>query len=67
MAQKKFELSVSDDDPDVAYLALPGHPGRGVPRAVAKQVRLLTLLQYVGPDIHLDLDADGHLIGIEFV
>jgi hypothetical protein len=48
-------------------LALPGHPGRGVPRAVAKQVRLLTLLQYVGPDIHLDLDADGHLIGIEFV
>ena len=64
MAEKKISLAVSAGDQDVAYVYLPGHPGPGVP-GVAKQVRLSSLLKYKGPDLHLDFDADGHLIGVE--
>ena len=65
MAIQKMNLTISDDDDDVGYLALPGHPGPGTPRAVAKQVRLKDLVTYVGADIHLDIDKDGNLIGLE--
>lgn len=64
MAEKKISLAVSADDQDVAYLYLPGHPGRGVP-GVAKQVRLSSLLTYKGPDLFLDFDCDGQLVGVE--
>ncbi|WP_411885854.1 DUF2283 domain-containing protein [Polaromonas sp. YR568] len=67
MPNKNITLDVSSDDEDVAYLSLPNHPGRGSAGVVAKQVRLLDLLQYVGPDIYLDLDEDGRLIGFEIL
>jgi uncharacterized protein YuzE len=62
-----MKLEISEDDEDVAYLILPGHPGRGTTGSVVKQTRLLNLLEYTGPDIHLDFDNDGNLIGIEIL
>jgi hypothetical protein len=65
MAEKQISLSVSADDQDVAYLYLPDHPGRGTSGVVAKQVRLSSLLTYTGPDLYLDFDEHGQLIGVE--
>lgn len=61
----KIRLKVSEDDEDVAYLYLPEHPGPGAPGVVARHVKLNSILTYKGPDILLDLDGDGRLIGIE--
>ena len=67
MTIRKMNLTISDDDDGVGYLALPGHPGPGTPRAVAKQVKLKDLVIYGGADIHLDFDKDGNLIGLEIL
>lgn len=67
MAQQEIALRVSEDDRDVAYVLLPGHPGTGSKACVAKQVRLSDLISYVGTDIYLDFDARGCLIGIEIL
>jgi hypothetical protein len=63
----KITLTISEDDDEVAYLELPGHPGKGVSGAVGKQIRLLDLTAYDGPDIYLDFDSKGHLIGLEIL
>ena len=67
MTIQKMNLTISDDDEDVGYLALPGHPGPGAPRAVAKRLRLKELVTYAGADVHLDFDKDGKLIGLEIL
>lgn len=64
---KKITLIISEDDGDVAYLKLPDHPGNGISGAVNKQVRLLDIIAYVGPDIYLDFDSKGCLIGLEIL
>jgi hypothetical protein len=46
---------------------LPDHPGAGAHGAVARQTRLLDVLKYVGPDIYLDFDEEGRLIGLEVI
>lgn len=66
--KKNFRLRVSENDPDVAYLALPGHPGAGLPNIVKKQISLADQIEgYVGPSVYLDFDATGLLIGIEIL
>ncbi|WP_437631892.1 DUF2283 domain-containing protein [Sorangium sp. So ce854] len=70
-----FELRVSDDDADVAYLRLPFHPGNlglysytpGISSCkMARSVRLRDLMgDYDGPDVVLDFDLRGVLVGIE--
>lgn len=65
MAEKRISLAVSADDQDVAYLYLPDHPGQGTSGVVLKQVRLPSLLTYKGPDLYLDFDEHGQLIGVE--
>jgi uncharacterized protein YuzE len=56
---------VASEDGDVAYLYLPSHKGEGNP-CVNKQLRLLeTLDNYNGPDIYLDFDDNGVLVGLE--
>jgi hypothetical protein len=65
--KSKILLSISEDDENVAYLALPEHPGQGTLRATAKQIRLRDLMAYSGADIHLDFDKDGQLIGLEIL
>lgn len=64
----KIELKVSDDDPDVAYVSLPDHPGAGAAGCVKKTLRLLEVIpEYKGADIMLDFDADNRIIGIEIL
>ena len=63
----KFELRVSEDDADVAYLRLPSHPGT-IPCKMSKSVRLRDLIgSYEGPDVVLDFDLRGVLVGIEIL
>jgi len=64
---KKITLTLSEDDDDVAYLKLPDHPGNDTSGAVNKQIRLLDLTTYTGPDIYLDFDSKGRLIGLEIL
>jgi hypothetical protein len=62
-----FDLQVSEDDEQVAYLRLPSHLGAG-PCKMSKSIRLRDLLgDYDGPDIVLDFDARGVLVGIEIL
>jgi hypothetical protein len=62
----RFELRVSEDDQDVAYLRLPSHPGETC--KMSKSIRLVDLMgSYEGPDVVLDFDQDGVLVGIEFL
>ena len=51
-----------------AYIALPGHPRGLVCGCVAKTLRLGNIIkQYNGPDVNLDFDSAGKLIGIEIL
>lgn len=60
-----FELRVSGDDEDVAYLRLPSHPGCS-PCEMSKSLRLREVLgTYQGPGVVLDFDLRGVLVGIE--
>ncbi|HYO72872.1 MAG TPA: DUF2283 domain-containing protein [Archangium sp.] len=62
----RFELRVSEDDQDVAYLRLPSHPGETC--KMSKSIRLAELMgPYTGPDVVLDFDQDGVLVGIELL
>jgi len=62
-----FDLKVSEDDEDVAYLKLPGHPG-SAPGVVKRSLRLREIVgDYMGPDVNLDFGDGNVLIGIEIV
>jgi len=66
MSKKPIELKLSCDDDDVAYLYLPAHPKEHVAGLVKKQIRLLDIIDgYKGPDIYLDFDSKGELVGLE--
>jgi uncharacterized protein YuzE len=68
MKKNPINLKISEDDPDVAYLRLPDHPGAGTPNIVSKQITLGELVKgYKGPAVYLDFDNDGKLIGIEIL
>jgi len=67
MQGMNISLKISDDDQDVAYLYLPGHPENLTCGCVVKQIRLSDVVAYVGPDLYLDLDASGRLIGLEIL
>jgi hypothetical protein len=69
MANKKIEFHPSQGGgEDVAYVSLPGHPGRGTSGVTRKQVRLREIYaDYVGPDLYLDFDEQKRLIGIEIL
>ncbi|QRO01445.1 DUF2283 domain-containing protein [Archangium violaceum] len=62
----RFELRVSEDAQDVAYLRLPSHPGETC--KMSKSIRLAELMgSYTGPDVVFDFDQDGVLVGIEIL
>jgi uncharacterized protein YuzE len=62
----RFELQVSEDDQDVAYLRLPSHPGETC--KMSKSIRLTQIIgSYTGPDVVLDFDQEGVLVGIEIL
>lgn len=67
MIKAKMKLE-SNEDGDLAYLFLPKHPGKGVPGVTVKQYFLHSLIgNYQGPEIVLDFDKDGEIIGMEFM
>ena len=62
-----FELRISEDDEDVAYVRLPSHPGTETCK-MSKSIRLVDVLgKYEGPDVVLDFDETGILVGIELL
>lgn len=65
----KVEMSLEmSDGGDVGYLYLPAHPGPGVPGASARQMLLRSVVaDYHGPEIVLDFNGDGVIIGMEIV
>ncbi|MEQ6970954.1 DUF2283 domain-containing protein [Pectobacterium polaris] len=66
MRKKRINLDVSDDG-DMAYLFLPSHLGKGKAGVAVKQVALQSIMDnYQGPEIHLDFDSNGNIIGMEF-
>jgi hypothetical protein len=63
----RFELRISEDDHDVAYLRLPTYPAGGTAK-MSRTIRIHDLIgKYEGPDINLDFDEDGVLVGIELL
>lgn len=68
MANKLMELTISKEDPDVAYLSLPDHPEKGASDIVSRTLRVRDLIEnYKGPDLYLDFDKDDCCIGIEIL
>lgn len=66
MSKGTFEFKVSEDDDRVAYLRLPTHFGEAT--RMSKSIRLFDLIGgYDGPDVVLDFDEHGTLVGIEVV
>ncbi len=67
MPSPGFDLQISEDDEDVAYLRLPSHPRDGECK-MSKSIRLHELLgPYEGPELVLDFDLRGILVGIEIL
>ena len=66
MSDAKIELTVSEGDPDVAYLTLPKYTGGH--GSVSRTVSVRGLMdEYKGPDLYLDFDHDGYLVGVEIL
>lgn len=59
---------VRDIFANASYVTLPDHPGRGSRGCVANSIPLDQIIEsYEGPDVVLDFDANGRLIGIEIL
>lgn len=57
-----------NEDGNMAYLFLPEHPGKGKRGVTVKQILLHSVIaNYKGPEIVLDFDKDGVIIGMEFL
>lgn len=66
MLQEPIQLKISENDNEMAYLFLPEHPKQIKYGIVKKQIRLADLIaDYKGPDIYLDFNEKGTIIGIE--
>lgn len=67
MTKNILSLDVNKDG-DVAYLFLPTHPGKGKSKIVDKQISLRSIINnYKGPEIYLDFNQKGEIIGIELL
>lgn len=67
VVKSKIRLERRRND-DVAYLYLPAHAGKGAPGSVAKHISLSSMIEnYRGPEVLLDFDKDGELVGLEFL
>jgi len=65
MTRQKIRVQLVGHDAHTAYVALPGHRSRA--GMVSKTILLDDILDYTGPRVHLDLDKNGTLIGIEIL
>lgn len=63
----KFVLELSRGRHEVAYLKLPSYPSGQICK-MSKSVRLFDMIgKYPGPDVILDFDEEGVLVGIEIL
>ena len=63
---QEFRLELSEGKHEVAYLKLPTFPVDQL--KTSKSLRLHDLIgAYEGPDINIDFDEDGVLVGIEII
>lgn len=66
-SESRYSLVLSEDDPEVAYLYLRMNKHKDFVN-LGKSIRLFDLVgEYGGPDVVLDFDAEGVLVGIELV
>ncbi|MCF6300076.1 MAG: DUF2283 domain-containing protein [Proteobacteria bacterium] len=65
----KFKISkATKNDDEVCYLMLPGFPKKPPNGFIKSQIRLAENIEkYKGPDIYLDYDDKGYLVGIEIL
>lgn len=64
---QKLNFKISPDG-KAAYLYLPSHPQKNVAGVSVKQLFLEDLISgYQGPDVILDFDSNGIIIGIEIL
>ncbi len=65
--KKKISFSFANKAHDLVYVYLPGHPRQvdGSRGCVKQSIRLVDLMDYEGPDLIIDFDASGRLIGVE--
>jgi hypothetical protein len=62
-----FDLKLSNDRHEIAYLRLPNYPKQGIGK-VSKSFRLSDIIGgYKGPDVVFDFDQDEELVGIEII
>ncbi len=63
----KFLLELSERKHEVAYLQLPSYPTSEAWKT-SKSVRLVEIIgKYKGPDVVLDFDEEGVLVGLEIL
>lgn len=61
----RFELRLGGEPDEVAYLRLPSYPASGQFKT-SKTLRLHDVIgAYDGPDVYLDIDESGTLVGID--
>jgi uncharacterized protein YuzE len=59
-----YRLKISDDDQSVAYIEID----TGRKRLVDRQIRINDLIEgIIGPDLVIDIDREGHVLGIEII
>ena len=67
MTEKKITTRINDDATTV-YVSLPSHPKKPIPGLVTKTISIDDFIpNYKGPQINLDFDHNGELIGIEIL
>lgn len=68
MPRKRLHLKIAKEDPEVAYLQLSNHAGRGTAGIVKRTLRLHDLIgAYGGADLYFDFDENNQLIGVEIL
>lgn len=67
MGDGRIEFEVGSEDGNIVYISLPDRPSEVTYGIVKETVRLIDLIDYVGPEVVLELDAENRLIGIEIL
>jgi hypothetical protein len=63
-----MELTISKDDPQVAYLYLSNFPRNASGKVVYKQICITDCIDgYKGPVLYFDFDENDQLIGIDIM
>jgi len=68
MTTPLIRVRLVGDNAHTAYIALPGYPEEVAPHVVSRTLNLYDLVNtYSGPQVNLDFNREGVLIGIEIL